>query len=289
MLLLLILSCTLGYFGVHLVNYLIDFILAKILFQPSFEGLDRQDRSLISKETDDAMIEEIEIKTKSGVVLRSLYTKAKTNIDIKHRKCILYSHGNMGNIYGENKKEHMLRKIVPTIDVITYDYKGYGKNLGKSVEKSIYNDITTVWNYMVFNLKYKPKNIILYGYSLGCVPTLWLGSNLYTCNHIVVQAGFSSLEDVVKEVTLNKNLQYICKMVSRYAFYNKFNNVRRIKLIKNIPITVFHSVDDELIPFECINTLKNANRTVNICKTMGSHSVPIYDEHAEETLKQILS
>lgn len=285
----MILLLVLVFFGIYLVGYLIDYLIDYMLFRPSFDGVNLEDKSLISKETCDEIIQEVEIDTTCGK-LRALYTKAKNNIDIKQRKCILYSHGNMGNIYGENKKEHMLRKFVPEIDVITYDYKGYGKNMGKSTEQGIYDDILSVWNYIICELKYDPKNIILYGYSLGCTPTLWLGDILHSCNHIVVQAGFSSLDDVVEEVTHNKYLQYICKMIAKYAFYKKFNNVRRIKSIGNkVPITIFHSVDDKLISVDCTDTFKKANPNIKVCKTLGSHSVPIYDEHSEEILKKILS
>lgn len=290
MVLLLLLLCAVIYLIVYLTKYLIDFVLENLVFRPSFEGIDRQDKSMIIKDTIDATIREIEINTTDGKTLRALYTKAKNDINIKHRKCVLYSHGNKGNIYGENKKEHILRKIVSNIDIVTYDYKGYGKNLGKSTEHGIYDDITNIWNYMIVNLKYDQKNIILYGYSLGCVPTLWLGNAVDTCNHIVIQAGFTSLEDVVKEVTSNKYLQYMCIMILRYTFYKKFNNVMRVKSIGNkIQITVIHSIDDELISFDCIGTLVKANKNISICKTMGSHSTPIYDEQSKETLKKILS
>lgn len=288
--LLILLSLIALYASIYFVDYLIDFVLANILFRPSFDGVNMQDMSLIRKETNDEVVEEIKINTTRGIALRALYTKAKNNINIKQRKCILYSHGNMGNIYGENKKEHILRKLVPNVDLITYDYKGYGKNSGTSTEKGIHDDIMNVWKYVVFNLKYEPENIILHGYSLGCVPTLWLGNKLQTCNHIVVQAGFSSLEDVIKELTHNSSLQYMYKMIARYVLYNKFNNTRMVKSIGNkIPITVFHSTEDELIPFECVHTLKNVNPYINICKTLGSHSTPIYETFSENTLKKILS
>jgi hypothetical protein len=271
-------------------NYLIDFILAKILFRPNFDGVNREDMTLISNETNNEVTQEIEINTTDGIKLRALYTVAKTNIDISQRKCILYSHGNMGNIYGENKKEHMLRKIVSDVDILTYDYKGYGKNLGKSTERGIYEDIMNVWYHMVYNLKYEPKNIILYGYSLGCVPTLWLANEVHACNHIVIQAGFSSLEDVVKEITSSDNLQYLCKLLARHMLHKKFNNVERIKSIGNkVPITIFHSIEDDLIQFNCTNTLKKANPYVNVYKTLGSHSIPIYDEPSEKILRKILS
>jgi alpha-beta hydrolase superfamily lysophospholipase len=271
-------------------DYVIDFVLAKLLFSPTFDTINRHDTSLVYNDTLDSTTQEIKIKTTNNMTLRALYTKTKNNVDILDRKCILYSHGNMGNIYGENKKEHVLRSISRDIDLITYDYQGYGKNLGKSTEKSMYEDIFCVWHHIIFNLKYNPKNIILYGYSLGCVPTLWLGNKIQNCNHIVIQAGFSSLEDVIKELTSSLILQRICRLGAKYILHKKFNNETTIKLIgTKIPITVFHSTEDKLISFESTCKLKKANPHIDIYKTLGSHSIPIYDEHSENKLKKILS
>ena len=57
-----------------------------------------------------------------------------------------------------------------------YDYSGYGVSEGKPSEKNLYADIEAAWHAMRTRLGISPENIILYGQSIGTVPTVDLAS-----------------------------------------------------------------------------------------------------------------
>lgn len=81
-------------------------------------------------------------------------------------------------------------------NIFSYDYSGYGQStgkeenckcnlppyqlfifsLGKPSEKNLYADIDAAWHALRTQYGISPENIILYGQSIGTVPTVDLAS-----------------------------------------------------------------------------------------------------------------
>lgn len=61
-------------------------------------------------------------------------------------------------------------------NVFSYDYSGYGMSTGKPTEKNLYADIDAAWHALRTRYGISPENIILYGQSIGTVPTVDLAS-----------------------------------------------------------------------------------------------------------------
>ena len=61
-------------------------------------------------------------------------------------------------------------------NIFSYDYSGYGASSGKPSEKNLYSDIDAAWNNLRTKYGISPENIILYGQSIGTVPTIDLAS-----------------------------------------------------------------------------------------------------------------
>lgn len=51
------------------------------------------------------------------------------------------------------------------VNIIAYDYSGYGSSTGKPHERSVLRNVKFVYNYMVGTLNINPLNIISYGVS----------------------------------------------------------------------------------------------------------------------------
>jgi hypothetical protein len=107
------------------------------------------------------------ITTKSAANIPAFF------IDRQAPVTILFSHGNaedLGMIYEwfyEFSKEL-------NVNLMAYDYEGYGKATGVPSEQACYEDIEAVFAYLTDTLGKKPENIILYGRSLGSGPCKWL-------------------------------------------------------------------------------------------------------------------
>ena len=55
-------------------------------------------------------------------------------------------------------------------------FLGYGQSTGKPSEKNLYADIEASWHALRSRYGVSPENIILYGQSIGTVPTVDLAS-----------------------------------------------------------------------------------------------------------------
>jgi pimeloyl-ACP methyl ester carboxylesterase len=88
---------------------------------------------------------------------------------------ILFSHGNaedLGMIYDWfNDLSRVLR-----VNIMAYDYTGYGKSNGAPTEENCYADIESAYQYLLDVRGLQPEQIVLYGRSLGSGPSCYLAS-----------------------------------------------------------------------------------------------------------------
>ena len=61
-------------------------------------------------------------------------------------------------------------------NAVTMSIAGYGQSTGKPSEKNLYADIEASWHALRSRYGVSPENIILYGQSIGTVPTVDLAS-----------------------------------------------------------------------------------------------------------------
>ena len=65
----------------------------------------------------------------------------------------------------------------PQVDVLAYEYSGYGHSTGSPSEDNIYSDARAALALLVDGFKLKPeRDIVLYGKSLGSCPACYLAS-----------------------------------------------------------------------------------------------------------------
>lgn len=58
----------------------------------------------------------------------------------------------------------------------SYDYSGYGMSSGRSSERNLYADVECAFNILRTKFNVPAEKIILYGQSIGTVPTVDLAS-----------------------------------------------------------------------------------------------------------------
>jgi pimeloyl-ACP methyl ester carboxylesterase len=98
-------------------------------------------------------------------------------IDRKAKVTILFSHGNaedLGNIY----EWFLIFSLELNVNLLAYDYEGYGKTTGSPSELACYEDIDAAYTYLIQTLNQVPENIVLYGRSLGTGPSAYLAERL---------------------------------------------------------------------------------------------------------------
>jgi len=175
--------------------------------------------------------EEVTVTTGDGVELTGWFIPAE-----RSRATLLLSHGNAGNISHRLDKIKILNDL--NLDILIYDYRGYGMSTGEPSEDGLYMDVKAMYDYLVDDRKISPEKIIAYGESLGGTVAV----NLAVKNEvggIIIESSFTSVYDMSKKILL-----YVPRFVlkTEYDSLNKIKNIRAPKLI-------MHSPSDGVIPY----------------------------------------
>ncbi|XP_035207014.1 alpha/beta hydrolase domain-containing protein 17C-like [Stegodyphus dumicola] len=129
--------------------------------------------------------------------VRFVKTLLKNDIVVLYIKCvekapftIIYSHGNAVDV-GLILSACINLSLCVKCDVVTYDYSGYGQSKGKPSETNLNADIRAALDYTLNIHEPNLEKIILYGQSLGTVPTLNLASQV-SCAGVILHAPMTS-------------------------------------------------------------------------------------------------
>ena len=122
---------------------------------------------------------------------------------------ILFSHGNAVDLGQMSSFYYGLGSRLDC-NIFTYDYSGYGASAGSPTEKDLYADIQAAWNALRIRYGISPSNIVLYGQSIGTVPTVDLASR-YDCAGVILHAPLMS----GMRVAFNTNRTWCCDAFPR--------------------------------------------------------------------------
>uniref|UniRef100_A0A8C7VQ99 Serine aminopeptidase S33 domain-containing protein n=1 Tax=Oncorhynchus mykiss TaxID=8022 RepID=A0A8C7VQ99_ONCMY len=106
------------------------------------------------------------------------------------RFTVLFSHGNAVDL-GQMSSFYIGLGTRINCNIFSYDYSGYGVSTGKPSEKNLYADIDAAWHALRSRYGISPENIILYGQSIGTVPTVDLASR-FECAAVVLHSPLTS-------------------------------------------------------------------------------------------------
>ena len=159
-----------------------------------------------------------------------------------------------------------------SVNLFLFDYRGYGKSTGIPSPGSICADGMIAYNYL--RTFCSPQNIYLWGESLGGAAAVHIASQA-VCARLICMCTFSSLDDIVVTkqsvqrwigIALSTVVKTICDVLPSST---KISGV-------TCPIVVIHSIDDEIIPFECVLKLYSSisHDDKLFLKIRGEHSSP---------------
>jgi len=188
----------------------------RVVFTPAQAGLDYQD---------------LWIETTDGERLHGWLVKAAS-----HAPLFLFFHGNAGNI--GDRVENVALLVRAGISVLIFDYRGYGRSSGKPTEEGLYLDGRTVYDYAVGSLAYRPRDVVLFGRSLGAAVAAHLASRVEVAG-VILESAFTNLKDLAW-------IHYPF-IPGKFLVKRKFNVVEMVKKVK-APLLVIHGDRDSLVP-----------------------------------------
>ncbi|XP_057853654.2 uncharacterized protein LOC131063761 isoform X2 [Cryptomeria japonica] len=141
---------------------------------------------------------------------------------------LLYSHGNAADL-GQMYDLFMELRAHLRVNVMSYDYSGYGASSGKATEFNTYADIEAVYHCLKRDYGIRQEDLILYGQSVGSGPTLHLASRLPNLRAVVLHSAILSGIRVLYPV-------------KRTFWFDIFKNINKIQHVK-CSVLVMHKVN----------------------------------------------
>jgi fermentation-respiration switch protein FrsA (DUF1100 family) len=153
----------------------------------------------------------------------------------KARTSVVWSHGNGGNI---GDRASLLSALARRgLDVLAYDYRGYGKSAGRPSETGMYLDAEAAFD-SERERRGADVPIICFGESLGGAVTIHLATRR-PCAAVAVVSTFTRLRDVAR---------YHYGPLAPLAG-NRFDGLSLVGALR-VPLFAAHGDRDTIVPYE---------------------------------------
>ena len=153
-------------------------------------------------------------------------------------KVLLYFHGNAEDIgLAYELMEHLRSTLL--IHVIAIEYPGYGIYPGKATAERILEDSDNVFTFLTEHLTVHPRDVLLFGRSIGSGPATWL-AHAKNPGALLLMSAYTSIRAVVRNVA---------GRLSQYLVAERFRNIDLISKV-TCPTFLIHGQRDKLIPYK---------------------------------------
>ncbi|KAF8033790.1 hypothetical protein BT93_C0143 [Corymbia citriodora subsp. variegata] len=195
---------------------------------PTYDVLrDEGGKLLVSGVTADKNMDVHQLDTKGGNKIVATFWKHPFA-----RFTLLYSHGNAADL-GQMQELFIELRAHLRVNIMSYDYSGYGASSGKPSEFNTYHDIEAVYNCLKSEYGIKQEDLILYGQSVGSGPTLHLAARLQKLRGVVLHSAILSGIRVL----------YPVKMTFWFDIFKNIDKIRHV----NCPVLVIHGTNDDIV------------------------------------------
>ncbi|KAJ6707561.1 ALPHA/BETA-HYDROLASES SUPERFAMILY PROTEIN [Salix viminalis] len=162
----------------------------------------------------------LKLETKRGNHVVAVYFK-----NPEASLTVLYSHGNAADL-GQMYDLFCELSLHLCVNLMGYDYSGYGKSTGKPTEQNTYVDIEAAYRCLEEKYGVKEEDVILYGQSVGSGPTLDLATRLPKLRAVVLHSPIASGLRVIYPV-------------KRTYWFDIYKNIDKIPFV-TCPVLVIH-------------------------------------------------
>ena len=184
---------------------------------------------------------------------------------ITTNKCILFFHGNAGNI---SFRMNYIEKFYELgFSLLFFDYPGFGLSTGVPNENLCIKCADEFYKYLLNEKNILSKDIIFYGESIGGSIASSL-ANKCNIKYLILQSTFTDIKEVIKNI-VSFNL-FMMNNIGFETLENLKIRHKLNKLNKKMKTMIIHSNDDELIDTSQAVELSAFSDKLYTCN--GSHS-----------------
>jgi predicted alpha/beta-fold hydrolase len=187
----------------------------------------------------------------------------------KENPTILFCHGNSGNVSNRNYMIELCK--MSNINLVLFDYSGYGKSKGDPRTRKILKDGEKVLNWTL--QKVPEDKLIIWGESLGGSVASYLASH-NKCSKLILFATFASLNHLAFEDDKNNPWWKRCVLSFLNIFVHPLPTKEWVGETK-VPTLIVHSKDDELISIRHARMMENIDpKRIKLMEIQGGHGTP---------------
>ena len=174
--------------------------------------------------------EDAYFRTNDGEIINGWFIPAENA-----RITVLYCPGSTGNLNDRFREIIFFHEM--GLNLLTFDYRGYGKSSGRPREEGLYRDARAAYDFLVSMPGVDKDNIVVYGRSLGGAVAadlcLWRKARA-----LILQSSFVSFETEARDL-------YPFLPVG-FLLYGRFDTLAKIRNVR-IPKLIVHGADDEVV------------------------------------------
>jgi fermentation-respiration switch protein FrsA (DUF1100 family) len=160
------------------------------------------------------------------------------------RTTLLWFHGNAGNISHRLENLALLHRHLE-VSIFIFDYREFGLSAGRISKAGTYEDARGAWAYLVSERRIDPRDILLFGRSLGTALAVLIAST-EPCLGAVLEAAFTSSHDMLG--------RYFPWGIPASLLESSYDNMSKIGSIQ-APTLFVHAEHDEAIPMDMAKRL----------------------------------
>jgi uncharacterized protein len=199
--------------------------------------------------------ENLKLRTVDGETITGWFVPAQSY------KAVIICHGNAGNIANRLDLIVMFHNI--GLNVLIFDYRGYGDSTGKPTEQGTYRDAKSAWDWLVKTKEFKSRNVAIYGESLGGAVAAWMAEQVHP-GALMLDSTFTSAPDMAKKMFPFLPIRWLCKFK-----YDTLGAVAKA----GCPVLVAHSKNDEMIPYlNGLRIMEAAKQPKQFIEMTGQHN-----------------
>ncbi len=212
--------------------------------------------------------EDVSLDTEDGEMVKAWFVPCVVNGE-SAKQTVLFCHGNAGDMGDRVGSLQTFNKL--GFNVLIFDYRGFGESSGKPTEEGTYIDVMSCWDYLVDDRKISPKNIIVFGRSLGGAVACWMAAHADPAA-LVLESAFASIPAMAHETFPWLPVSLFCRF--------KYDNVVNVTKI-HCPVMVAHSKADRVIPYkQGYRVFEAANEPKQFVEISGGHNGGGMDSNA---------
>lgn len=197
--------------------------------------------------------EDVEFYAADGVALHAWWFEREDAI-----ANFIMCHGNAGNLASRLWVPRDLADI--PLNVLLFDYRGYGRSKGFPTEKGIGKDVVAA--HQLVQAKAGNLPTIVYGRSLGGAVALQLCEQREVAG-VILESTFTSVMEMGN--------RFYPWLLPRFTCGNPYYSIDRLRKVQT-PVLIAHSPDDEVVPYDMGQALSEAAPNLwKFCRLSGLH------------------